>query len=724
MTTDAFETLMQRLRGGITPAEGAFLRDLAAQVGNGCIVELGSFRGKSAIALAEGARLNPNAGARPVHCIEPHRPFVGYYGGSFGPDDRAAFFQAALDTGHAQTVALINRSSSEAVAGWSEPVGLLFIDGDHRAEGVQRDFAMWCRHVVQGGVIVFDDALDPMCGPYGVAQRLRENRDFQELPAVGKFAAFRKLVPHSAPSRGARSILVACDHLVLTGGMLRMERVGRRLAGSGHDMVYLAFAEGAPRDFETDRAVISFDEAVCQVWDAVFVPGAGFPSSTLDSLARLRLPTFGTRVQLVLNDQSGRDRFLKVNQLFEPNIVVFNTRDWEAGSFTDFSADRFHVLEGAVDTAVFRPLPFRVWPRHDGRFVVGGLANKNAPPLINAIRHLPQSFVLHMFGIAPPGLAEAHADLIAAGRLVLSGALRSDAALQAFYDGIDIICMTEQTAGWSNLVAEAMACGLPVVCTPHGTRALARNGETAVVVEAPDAEVLAREIEGLASDPARAAALGRQARAAVEPFTWDRYACDLLRLIVPDERRHYFSAPSLGLYGKWPPEHRLDGLAPLLGNLEGKAVLDLGLAEGLVARAALLAGARVVHGFEIDATRVEVARNLCHGSGHFTFRTADVSDWARLRADHADLVLERYDVVLYLGLHHHLPASRRGDVLTALLALARTWIAIRTPRAVFEAEGLEQLIVDRGFAIEEFSQPSHEGQGMLVIARRVDDRSH
>ncbi|MBM2802220.1 MAG: hypothetical protein HW419_113 [Deltaproteobacteria bacterium] len=47
--------------------------------------------------------------------------------------------------------------SERAVEGWHKPIGFLWIDGDHRYEGVSMDFHCWAPHVVPGGIIAFHD---------------------------------------------------------------------------------------------------------------------------------------------------------------------------------------------------------------------------------------------------------------------------------------------------------------------------------------------------------------------------------------------------------------------------------------------------------------------------------------------------------------------------------------------------------------------------------------
>jgi hypothetical protein len=143
--------------------EAALLTRLASEVDDGCIVEIGSYRGMSTIALARGARV-------PVYAIEPHEEFVGVLGGRFGPDDRRAFFENLLTAGVVEQVRLVNLSSEVISPGWQLPVGLLWIDGDHRYEAVRRDFDCWAPHL--RGKVAFHDAIQPTLGPSQLIEEL------------------------------------------------------------------------------------------------------------------------------------------------------------------------------------------------------------------------------------------------------------------------------------------------------------------------------------------------------------------------------------------------------------------------------------------------------------------------------------------------------------------------------------------------------------------------
>jgi glycosyltransferase involved in cell wall biosynthesis len=80
--------------------------------------------------------------------------------------------------------------------------------------------------------------------------------------------------------------------------------------------------------------------------------------------------------------------------------------------------------------------------------------------------------------------------------------------------------------GFGLVIAQAMACGLPVIATEAtGIRELITNGVEGIVVPAPpDAQTLAEAIDSLLSDPDRARAMGEAARRKVETIGgWDRY---------------------------------------------------------------------------------------------------------------------------------------------------------------------------------------------------------
>lgn len=103
--------------------------------------------------------------------------------------------------------------------------------------------------------------------------------------------------------------------------------------------------------------------------------------------------------------------------------------------------------------------------------------------------------------------------------------------LVGLYCGCDLVVSAEKKAGWNNTVAEAMACGVPVVCTRSGTLDLAVPGETAWVLRFRHPWFLRRGIEVVRGDIALAQRLRDAALRRVRQFSWPRVADRLLEVI-------------------------------------------------------------------------------------------------------------------------------------------------------------------------------------------------
>jgi hypothetical protein len=178
-----------KTEGMISFEEATLLYNLARELAHGCIVELGSYRGRSTVALGRGSL---DGHAVPVYAIEPHEKFRGVLGGEFGVADRGAFYQAMLDTGCYRIVRLINLSSQYVTPNWDKNVALLWIDGDHTYTAVKRDVQCWLPHLTSDAKVVFDDSTNPELGPKQVVEELLASRHFTEIQRVGKVRALQR----------------------------------------------------------------------------------------------------------------------------------------------------------------------------------------------------------------------------------------------------------------------------------------------------------------------------------------------------------------------------------------------------------------------------------------------------------------------------------------------------------------------------------------------------
>lgn len=117
------------------------------------IVEIGVYEGGSAVEIA---RHMPSDGE--LHLIDP----FGKQPGALPRDWAATEWATKRTVGRAAkggpTVTWHAEYSQDAAVGWTTPIDLLFIDGDHLEPGVRRDWEDWHGHVVAGGHVAFHDS--------------------------------------------------------------------------------------------------------------------------------------------------------------------------------------------------------------------------------------------------------------------------------------------------------------------------------------------------------------------------------------------------------------------------------------------------------------------------------------------------------------------------------------------------------------------------------------
>lgn len=111
--------------------------------GEGCIVEIGSYKGRSAVALALGSK---SAGREKVFSVDPHI------------EGTLEIFRQNLNKfGVADYVNIMVCNSDEASRDLKQKVRLLFIDGLHYYEYVKKDISAFKDMVIDGGIIAFHD---------------------------------------------------------------------------------------------------------------------------------------------------------------------------------------------------------------------------------------------------------------------------------------------------------------------------------------------------------------------------------------------------------------------------------------------------------------------------------------------------------------------------------------------------------------------------------------
>ena len=177
---------------------------------DGVIVEIGSWKGKSTVALARGAA---RSHGEKIYAIDPHcvLPEEGYL-----EDTKAEFLANIRQAGIESRVVPLIMTSKDAARGWNKPIRLLWIDGDHRYEPTKLDFSLWEPHLVDGGILALHDTIRKK-GPKRVLWEyvFRSGR-FQEIAIVDNITAVRKVKRASLLARlrnyvtlGLRAIYIA-----------------------------------------------------------------------------------------------------------------------------------------------------------------------------------------------------------------------------------------------------------------------------------------------------------------------------------------------------------------------------------------------------------------------------------------------------------------------------------------------------------------------------------
>lgn len=122
------------------------------------IVEIGSYLGKSTVALAYGSRDGQGV---PVWAVDPHEAYTiqirSDYTHTYTPHNRGYFMQNIISAGVADRVHPIALPSVQAARCWARPVGLLFVDGLHDDASVLADLKAWYAYIPIGGHILLHD---------------------------------------------------------------------------------------------------------------------------------------------------------------------------------------------------------------------------------------------------------------------------------------------------------------------------------------------------------------------------------------------------------------------------------------------------------------------------------------------------------------------------------------------------------------------------------------
>lgn len=178
-------------------------------------------------------------------------------------------------------------------------------------------------------------------------------------------------------------------------------------------------------------------------------------------------------------------------------------------------------------------------------------------------------------------------------------------------------------------------------------------------------------------------------------------------------------------------EDRLAGLDVLLDKAQGASVLDITCNTGGVSEAFAKAGAGSIDGVDFWRPGVDLSRRALEPYPIRTrFAVCDLTGGFEAVRSALSPMPARYDIVLYLGAHHHLsrqmPPAELNRLVGALCEVAADYVVVRTPDKYMPSA--QEVILARGFEVwrdAKAFEPSREYSvkrtvgGLKIFRRRA-----
>lgn len=286
------------------------------------------------------------------------------------------------------------------------------------------------------------------------------------------------------------------------------------------------------------------------------------------------------------------------------------------------NSDKLIRVPMGVDLKRFRPVP-----KEDKVFRVicfGGGLRKGLHYLLEAMSQLklPNSELLWIGGIGEelkPILAKYNGQYRHIRRVPHS-------ELYKYYSQASVFVSPSLEDGWGHVVTEALACGLPVICTTNtGAADMIREGIDGFIVPIRDVEGLKSKITYLYEHEEERRAMGEAALQRIQEFTWDKYGericSEYERIVLAKEQQAaapdfstvkdfydlYWDLTELwGTCANWSEEEYDLHFKGIL-NSEDR-VLDVGCGDARAYQQEVLSSVKELHGIDIDEKAVARAR--------------------------------------------------------------------------------------------------------------------
>lgn len=179
----------------------------------GPMLEIGSYRGKSAVYLGAAARGGSSVLYSIDHHVgsEEHQPGEGYHDPDLFDEDLGRInslpdFLATIRMAELEDVVAPIIGSSPVIARtWSIPLSLVFIDGGHSDVAARADLEGWSPKIIPGGLLaihdVFENPADGGRPPYEIYREALASGSFTDWDRTGSLRVLLRTTDRSGGSR-------------------------------------------------------------------------------------------------------------------------------------------------------------------------------------------------------------------------------------------------------------------------------------------------------------------------------------------------------------------------------------------------------------------------------------------------------------------------------------------------------------------------------------------
>jgi len=192
--------IAKNIDGWVNEAEGEYLFETSRNCeGNGIILEIGSWKGKSTIYLGKGSQSGNKV---KIYAVDPHTgssEHIEEYGEVNTFDEFKKNIESA---GLNNIITPVVKTSYDAFNMFDEPVEFVFIDGAHEYEQVKLDFELWFPRLIEGGKIAFHDSIGSYEGPRKVVKEyIYNSRNFKDVGFISSITFGTKVKENSLNDR-------------------------------------------------------------------------------------------------------------------------------------------------------------------------------------------------------------------------------------------------------------------------------------------------------------------------------------------------------------------------------------------------------------------------------------------------------------------------------------------------------------------------------------------